>query len=63
MGSGRKIEEKRSVRPKCRWVDNRINGYNNYIMSKKVVLEDAQNTFTVSDIFSFHSLNLIGSIH
>ena len=30
MGFGLKTEEKRSlVRPKRRWVDNKINGYNN----------------------------------
>jgi len=40
MGFGRKPEERRSVRPKRRWVDNRINGYNNYIMFEKVVLKE-----------------------
>jgi len=63
MGSGRKTEEKRSVRPKRRWVENRINGYNNYIMFEKVVLEDAHDTFKVFHIFSFHSLNLISSVY
>jgi hypothetical protein len=38
MGFGPKTEEKRSlVRPKRRWVDNRINGYNNCITFEKVV--------------------------
>jgi len=39
MDFGRKPEEKRSVRPKRRWVDNRINRYSN-VMFEKVVLKE-----------------------
>jgi len=39
-------------------VDNRINGYNSYIVFENAVLKVAQDTFTIFHIFSFHSLHL-----
>jgi hypothetical protein len=48
MGFGRKTEENRSlVRTERRWVDNRVNGYNHYIMSEEAVLKVAQDNFTI----------------
>jgi hypothetical protein len=51
MDFGRKNEEKRLVRSKRRWVDNKINGYNNYIMFEKVVLKVAKKIFLIYFIF------------